>query len=199
MARRYVVRAVVGMVAAILVLGADPGVASARERENRCISPTGDNLNQTFDTDDGFVAPFCTRIISGEKWRPIVRIQVAGTERVFPDGYTPEHRNLVKDFLAKLVSTRYVVDAGTSQERTFVVTPDNLIIEIGNEAGGTKFVRWMPRLPKLAPGVHTVDGFVTMRADHWDGLGVDPAANLLPAGESLNLSVTFRVVRSRGD
>jgi hypothetical protein len=47
----------------------------------------------------------------------------------------------------------------------------------------------------LPPGDHTVDEYVTLSADFWDGLGLDPTMNLIPAGESLAVSVQFRVVK----
>jgi hypothetical protein len=37
--------------------------------------------------------------------------------------------------------------------------------------------------------------YVTLSADFWDGLGVDPAFNLIPAAKSLAGSVAFDVVK----
>jgi len=86
------------------------------------------------------------------------------------------------------------VDAGTSRQRSYSLSAGDLIVQTGAIPDGTRFVRWVtPPLHPLPPGDHTVDEYVTLSADFWDGLGLDPAVNLIPAGESLANPVGFTV------
>jgi hypothetical protein len=177
-----------------LMLGSSS--AAARKSANHCTTPAGEDLNQVFATRDAFVAPFCTEVQVGDRWRAILRIQVAGSDFTFPAGYHPDRLPLDADFLAKLVSATYVVDAGTAQERTYTFFADDLLIQAGAVPDGTRFVRWVtPALHPLSPGSHTVDEYATLSADFWDGLGLDPALNLIPAGRSQSGSVAFEVVK----
>ena len=188
--------------AAIAVLCASPafapGNAAAARTANHCITPAGDDLNDVFGTRDAFVAPFCTAVHVGDRWRAVLRVQAAGGDHVFPSGYAPSRVPLDDDFLAKLVSARFVVDPGTARERSYTFTRKQLVIEKGGLPDGSRFVRWVtPSLHPLPPGDHRVDEYVTLRADFWDGLGLDPSLNLLPAGESLAGAVEFTVIKRR--
>jgi hypothetical protein len=177
----------------LCALFAVPGSALAKRAENHCLSPVGEDLNEALGTTDALVTPFCTEVRAGDRWRPVLRVAAAGSDYVFPSGYAPTQPALDEDFAAKLVSVRYVVDAGTAQERTYVFPATRFDLELGVFPGGV-FVRWAtPPLHPLPPGDHTVDEYVTLSADFWDGLDVDPTANLIPAGESLAVSVGFTV------
>ena len=186
-----------GLLAALSVsLVVVPGTAFAKRSATDCITPAGEELNQTFETRDAFVAPYCTEMRTGDRWRAILRIAVAGSEPVFPGAYAPLRPRLDEDFLAKFVSARYVVDAGTSRERSYAFSAGDLVVQAGAIPDGTRFVRWVtPPLHPLPPGDHTVHEYVTLSADFWDGLGLDPAINLIPGGESLAGSVGFSVSR----
>ncbi|HYF25331.1 MAG TPA: hypothetical protein VD931_06295 [Baekduia sp.] len=188
-------RGTLGLALLASVIALWPSTTSARApAANQCVTPAGDDLNQTFATDDAFIAPFCRTARVGDHWRPIVRIAMAGSDPVFPSGFTPSAPDLLEDFFAKFVSARYVVDAGTKRERSFTFTADQLIFETGALPDGSVFVRWMPRLRPLPKGEHTVTEYLTLRADFWDGLGTDPQLNLIPAGESLVDQLAFTVV-----
>ena len=183
-------------VLAILSVAWAPGAAVAKQSGNHCISPAGEDLNEVFATRDAFVAPFCTEVHTGDRWRAILRIQVAGSDQVFPAGYVPSQTLLDEDFLAKFVSARFVVDAGTAQERSYTFPASELVIQTGALPDGSRFVRWVtPSMHPLPPGDHTLDEGGTLTADFWDGLGLDPAINLIPAGESFAGSVQFQVIK----
>src|SRR5688500_1160148 len=109
-------------IAAVIIGGALWGAtaAAAKPAGNHCISPAGDDLHQVLGPRNAFIAPFCTQAVTGDKWRAVLRVAVAGDDYVFPVGYEPSQPLLDEDFLAKFVSARYVVDAGTRQERTYV-------------------------------------------------------------------------------
>ena len=184
----------------IALLGAGTSPAAAeRPAADHCVSPAGDDLNAIFSTPDSLVAPFCTTIAAGDPWRAIIRIAASGSDHVFPAGYTAPTAPLDEDFLAKLVSVRLVVDAGTRTERSYLVTPDELILRHGGLPDSMRFVAWASeRRHPLPPGEHTVDQHVTLSAAFWDGLGLDPAVNQIPAGESFATRFVFDVVTPRG-
>jgi hypothetical protein len=134
----------------------------------------------------------------GDRWRKVLRIQVSGEEAVFPAGYEPSLTPLDADLLEKVIAIAYVVDAGTRHERTYTFSPDELETQTGSIPDGTRFVRWLsPSLHPLSPGVHIVDEYVTLSADFWDGLGLDPAINSIPTGTTLADSVEFNVEKRR--
>jgi hypothetical protein len=175
-----------------------PGAAVGKPVENHCLTPAGDDLNEVFSTRDAMITPFCTEAHVGDRWRKVLRAAVAGDDFVFPAGYSPSRLPLEQDLLAKVVSLRYVVDAGSRQERTYLFTLDDLIIETGALPDGTRFARWVtPSLHPLPLGTHTVDEYTTLSAEFWDGLGLEPGVNGYPAGESLADSVQFTVVKRK--
>ena len=179
-------------------LAAAPHAAVARERGDHCVNPAGVDLNEMFGTSDAIVSPFCTQVAVGERWRASLRVNIAGDDRVFPAGYAPSRSNLDRDFLAKFVSMRYVIDGGTKRERTLEFAASRMIVRSGALPDGTLFVNWLsPRFHPLPAGNHTVDQYITMSDDYWDGLGVDPSLNLLPEGESFAAAFTVRVAKPR--
>jgi hypothetical protein len=128
----------------------------------------------------------------------VLRTQVAGGDHVFPSGYAPSRPLLDEDFLAKFVSARFVVDAGSARQRSYNFPLRRLVIQKGVLPDGSRFVRWVtPSLRPLPPGDHTVDEYETLTSVFWDGLGLDPAVNSIPAGESADGSVQFRVIKRR--
>ena len=185
------------LLAMSFVVGSE-AAAAPKDRGNHCVSPAGEDLNEVFGTRDAFIAPFCNEAHVGDRWRAVLRVQAAGDDPVFPPGYVPSTPLLDEDFLAKFVAGRYVVDAGTKRERSYTFSRDELIVENGALPDDTRFVRWTtPSLHPLPPGQHTVDEYIVQSADFWDGLGLDPAVNFGPAGESLVGSVEFSVVKRK--
>lgn len=175
-----------------------PGSAAAAKPGNHCFTPTGDDLNAVFGTRDAFVAPFCSVVHVGDRWRAVLRVQAAGGDYVFPAGYAPSRVPLDDDFLAKLVSARFVVDPRTARERSYRFKAKELVIQKGGLPDGSRFVRWVtPSLHPLPPGDHTVAEYVTLGADFWDGFGLDPNVNLIPRGESAVGAVAFSVIKRR--
>lgn len=177
---------------AALAIATTPAAADARS--NSCVTPLGDDLNQTFDTTDAFVAPFCATLAPGTRWRPIAFLTAAEHDGVFPDGCRPSSDDGAADFLAKLVTVRYTVDAGTPRARTYAFDRSELMVQRGELPDGNLFVRWAPPpLPPLPPGRHVVDEYMTLNTEFWDGIGVDSSSNRIPAGESVAGSIAFDV------
>ena len=83
-----------------------------------------------------------------------------------------------------------------SSEPEYVFSPSETVVRTGELPDGTRFARWMtPRMHPLPPGTHTVHEYVTLSVDSWDGLGVEPTLNLIPAGESQAGYVEFEVLK----
>jgi hypothetical protein len=179
---------------ALLVSATTTSAAASGGRANHCVNRAGVDLNELYETNDAFVTPFCSDAHAGDWWRPLVRWVVAATHDVIPEGYEPVGETPRLDFLAKLESARYVVDAGTDREQTFVVDADELLIDTGTLPDGTEYVSYTPRLHPLVPGEHTIDIYATMSAETWDGLGLDEG-NHVPPGELLIGSVQLTVHR----
>jgi hypothetical protein len=182
------------MVALLLV--SNSGVAHG-ERDKRvipCISPSsGASLNEVFGVTDQVVTPFCTQVATGVHFWVPTRWFTATTHLLVPPGYGATAPTPAQDFVSKFVSATYVLDAGTRQERTYVVAARELMVRTDLVADGVLAVAWLARLPPLPPGPHSVRLSIVLRAEHWDGLGLDPAVNRLPAGETFWGAIAFTV------
>lgn len=175
-----------------------PGVAGAGAKKSpHCIAPTGANLNEVFNTSDAFVAPFCTEVATGAKWRPVLRWLVSNSWEFIPDGFTPTGETPIEDFLLKFEGSRYVVDAGTPREREYTFSAEELILMVVDTPDGPDFARWTPRLHPLPPGTHTVDKYDTYSDVLCDGFSEEDGGICVLAGENLAESVEF-VVRNEG-
>lgn len=175
-------------------LSGTSSTAAASKGKNHCVNPAGIDLNEFYGTNDAFITPFCTTAHTGEKWRPFVRWVVADTHEAVPEGYVPSRATPLEDFLSKFVSARYVIDARTKRGRTYEFAVADLMISVLDLPDNTSFVAWAPRLKPLPPGEHSVDIFITLTAEHCDGLTSERSASCAPAGESPSPPVNFRVV-----
>lgn len=185
------------LIALLLVWGDQSGAAAAR-RERHCFHPSGADMNEVHDTNHRIITDFCAVALPGERWIPVATWATNTTHEVIPEGYTPSRETPIEDFNAKLVGARYVIDAGTRHERTYSFSASQ-ILQTGLTVPGSDFPMsaFIAVLHPLRPGAHTVDIFLTISADHWDGFGVDPSANLFPAGEIHCSRVEF-TVRQQG-
>ena len=178
-----------------LVLGVSPMVSA--KKQNHCVNPAGIDLNAFYGTNDAFITPFCTVARTGDKWRPMVRWLVGDTHELIPADYVPARPTPLEDFLSKLISVRYVIDEGTKRERTYVFEANELIVVPTDLPDNSAFVTFTPRLKPLRPGEHSIDIYINMAAEHWDGLGLEADEHSAPAGESAAPSVEFRVVNKK--
>jgi len=168
--------------------------ADGGRRTNHCINRAGADLNELYETNDAFATPFCGDGHVGDWWRPLIRWVGAATHEVIPERYQPVGETPQLDFLAKLESARYAIDAGTDRQQTFTFDADELLIATGTLPDGTEFVAYTPRLHPLMAGDHTIDLYATMSAESWDGLGLEEG-DYLPRGELLLSSVQLTVHR----
>jgi hypothetical protein len=183
----------VALVVAMVLLGDQTG-AAAKPAERHCFHPGGADMNEVSDTSHRIITPFCTVALVGERWIPAASWATNTTYEVIPEGYTPSRATPIDDFNAKFVGARYVIDVGTKFERTYFFSASE-VLQTGLTVPGTDFPMSaiMAVLPPLPAGPHTVDILLTISADHWDGFGLDPSANLFPAGEIHCSHIEFTV------
>jgi hypothetical protein len=196
-----------------LSVGFMSGVAEAAPpREHSCPSPFFPNsdLNERYGVNERIIGPpGCRQAFAGEQWvRAVPPWITAEDDRTagYPSEYVPDLPNPIDDFNAKFKGARYVIDAGTAQEKTVTAGPE--ILRKGFEVpedlpgfGGLPFSSPVsPVFHPLSVGNHTINVFVTMSARHCNGLtpvpraalGLGPApapdgtpgAACLPAGDS---------------
>jgi hypothetical protein len=185
------------MLTAVLTTSPDLAVASPKKTPH-CVAPTGDDLNEIWGTRDAFVAPFCTEVRAGAWWRPVLRWLVADTWESTPAGFTPSGETPIEDFLMKFEGSRYVIDAGTRQEREYEFSAEEVMLLVADNPGGPDFARWAPRLHPLRPGVHTVEKYDIYSDMHCDGFSAEDGGICVHAGENLAESLEFVVSGGRG-
>jgi hypothetical protein len=167
---------------------------------NHCLAPGGD-ANQTLGVSEQIVgAPGCSVVNSGEFYVPLNYWFTNFSFAVVPDGFTSEHDTPMEDFLAKVVSIRFVVDADTHKERTFVFAAGDIVkLDTFDE-----FLPWFPpfpvvhflaKLPPLPPGDHSVQTFWTVSSLHCDGFGTAYRTNCFPPRETEYSRIRFAVVK----
>jgi hypothetical protein len=166
---------------------------------NHCFAPGGD-ANVIVDMSEQFVgAPGCAVVDTGEFYVPLIYWATNFSFEVVPDGFSPQGDTPMDDLFAKLVSLRYVVDAGTARERTLVFRPQ----DIARLDTFDEFLPWLPpfpvvhflaKLPPLPPGNHSVQTFWTVSALHCDGFDIAHRLNCFPPGETLYSTIRFTVV-----
>ena len=154
-----------------------------------CVTPDGTDLNVAFRTEQPIVTGFCTTIPDRLPWRAVTGWVTAPTHEVIPPGYVPTAVKPIDDFAKKFVRARYVIDRGTPRARTFEFDVKQLRLDRPPDLFG-----WASEpLRALQEGTHVVELHIFLWADHWDGLGLDPAFNRLPKGWSLFERITFTV------
>ena len=188
------------VLAASLTLGA--GAAVANTKGEHCIAPDGTDLNERYGVEATIVLPFCAQLRTGEHWTTSTRWFVAFSYEPgsVPPGFVPAGATPLDDYRAKFVAVRYVIDAGTKQERTSVFPNSNKlwtgVLPFGPPFGDLPQVNQITlgTLHPLSTGQHTIDGYLQFSALHCDGLGAIVDENCLPAGDSFFGRTTFDVV-----
>lgn len=171
-----------------------PSMAGAGSKKSPDCIIGGANLNEIYGTDEGFVVdPFCTEVATGARWRPILRWNVAGSWESVPDGFVPAGETPLDDFLLKFEGARYVVDAGTRQEREYVFSAEDLNLVAADLPDGWDFATWTPRMHPLSAGTHRVDKYTIFSATHCDGIPEAEGGICAPAGEHFAESVEFMI------
>ena len=201
------------LVAVLLVLAsATAGAAAANSRGNHCFSPEGVDGNELLGVSEQLLvsgAPpeaGCGPVHTGESYIPLLpACWVANNSwEVVPGDYTPSAATPVEDFVSKVRSATYVVDADTRQARSYRFgAQDILTVRVRDlfplSGADQTMVCFRAKLPPRPPGDHTVDLFVDMRARSCDGVGtvegVPGVINCVPAGRTQICRMHFTVVR----
>jgi len=179
----------VGLLVTSLSLGAS-GSSAAPDTVTPCITPSGIDLNERYGVSEAIVAPFCTEVASGRRWRVSTPWFMSPSFDAVPDGFEPAGETPIEDFIAKFIGVKYVVDPGTSQERTYAFgNVDDLSLIDDVLANPIT----LGRLGPSSVGDHVVDSYLMFSAMHCDGLAASLEENCLPAGEVYYSSVQFTV------
>ena len=186
------------IVVAVGVLGVclGPGASSSSAGPKpvpHCITPTAVDVNERYGVLEAIVAPFCTTLGSGRYWTVSNGWFMSPTFVAVPDGFAAAGATPLEDFIAKFIGVKYVVDPGTSKEKTYVfgndddlgIFNDGITVAANSVSLGT--------LKPLSVGDHVVDSYLLFSAMHCDGLVANVNENCLPAGETFFGSVQFTV------
>lgn len=184
----------IALALAVLAMAIVPSTASAAKEGNHCITPTGTDVNERWEVTEAIVAPFCTEIGSGQRWRVLQGWFMALTFKKVPRDFEPAGATPLEDFIAKFIGVKYVVDPGTAQEQTYIFTNVGdlgVIPEI--DGGAVVNPVTMGTLEPLSVGWHVVKSYFSMSAMHCDGFGRVIGQNCLPAGDTLYDDFAFEV------
>lgn len=181
--RRRGVMAVLGSLAALTTTMLTPDPAEARPPDTtHCVSPSGVDLNVIYDVPGRIVSGFCDYAFAGERFSPATGWFMSPAWDLTPPGFNPTGATPVEEFVARLDAVRFVIDAGTRQEKsvTFPSGPNLAVI-----TGGPFVVANIVTLGRIGPlsvGNHTIDTYLILDGPTCDGLGDVFADNCLPAG-----------------
>ena len=167
--------------------------------ENHCITPFGTDLNALFGISTQIVTPFCSQVDSGESWTtPGGTPWFMNTSfATVPEGFIAAGATPMEDFLAKFTAAKVVLDAGTSEEKTYIFPKSNKLWTgtfIGFPAVQTAT---LTILKPLSVGQHSVQLYWEFSAMHCDGFGNVVQDNCLGPGEvAYGPLITFQVTPS---
>ncbi len=183
-----------GVLIACLAVGAS-GASGTPKPVEHCITPTAVDLNERWGISEAIVAPFCTEVASGRGWIVSNAWFMNLAFDVVPASFVPAGATPLDDFKAKFIGVKYVIDAGTKQEKTYQFPSDESLGVILN-AGGFDVVNpiTLGTLKPLSVGDHVVDSYFLFSEMHCDGLGDVVEDNCLGPGEVLLSTVEFKVL-----
>jgi len=158
-----------------------------------CITPTAVDLNERYGVSEAIIAPFCTTLDSGRHWTVTNAWFMSPTFVAVPNGFVPAGLTPLEDFIAKFIGVKYVVDPGTSKEKTYVFGNDDDLAIFNDEETAIANAVSLGTLKPLSVGDHVVDSYLLFSAMHCDGIANVVEENCLPAGETWYSSVQFTV------
>jgi len=130
----------VGVLVACLTLGTS-GVCGGPKPVRHCITPTNVDLNVRYGISDAIVAPFCTEVTSGRRWVVSNGWFMNTFFEFVPVGFVPAGATPLEDFKAKFIGVKYVVDAGTPQEKTYQFPNDEslgIVLDASRRCGSVR-------------------------------------------------------------
>lgn len=175
-----------------------------RSGGNHCVSPEGVDANQLLGISQQLFLPgACGDVIeAGEFYVPLGPgwWTMNTFWQAMPADYTPSAPTPLQDFTSKVRSMIYVVDPGTSHERSYRFTAQDIMdVRTLHDFFPQTGPYWpvalfLAKLPPLPPGDHHLSTSIEMSARSCDGLGTDPAVDCLPAGVTRLQVCPFTVV-----
>ena len=171
--------------------------------DNHCVTPEGVDANELLGISQPLFMPgVCDVFEAGEFYVPLGSgwLNMNAFWETVPADYTPSAPTPLEDFTSKVRSMIYVVDPGTTRERTYrfraqdimdVRTLHDFFPQTGPDWPVALF---LPKLPPAPIGDHRVATSIDMSARSCDGLGTDPAVNCLPAGITRLQVCPFKVI-----
>jgi hypothetical protein len=174
-----------------------------RSTDNHCVSPEGVDANQLLGISQPLFLPgVCGDVIeAGEFYVPLGTgwLTMNTFWEAAPADYTPSATTPLEDFVSKVRSMIYVVDPGTTQERSYRYPAQNImdlrtLRDFFPETGPDWPVAlFLPKLPPLPPGDHHLSTSIEMSARSCNGLGT-ASTDCLPAGITRLQVCPFKVV-----
>jgi hypothetical protein len=179
---------------------------------NHCFSPEGVDGNEVLGVSEqllvGAAPPEagCGPVHTGEFYIPLLPAcwTANNSWEMVPADYTPAAPTPVEDFVSKVRSTTYVVDAGTPQARSYRFRAHDIlkVVRVRDlfpiSGADWSMVCFLAKLPPRPPGDHTVDLFLEMSARSCDGIGTLEAehgeVDCIGAGTTQICRLNFTVV-----
>jgi hypothetical protein len=180
------------------------GASAQKKARNACTTPFGLDLNALYGVSAQIVNGFCAEVGSGEKWIAAGPPWFVNDtfESVPEDGFQPAPgaTTPLEDFRAKFTELKLVIDPDTKHEETVrFPTSDQLFTGPGDAFPGNP-EGWVLISPialgtakPLPVGDHVVDVYWVFSDVHCDGVAPSLAENCFPAGDTLFLTVAFKV------
>ena len=171
--------------------------------DNHCVTPEGVDANELLGISEPLFMPgVCDVFEAGEFYVPLGSgwLNMNTFWEAVPGDYTPSAPTPLEDFTSKVRSMIYVVDPGTTRERTYrfraqdimdVRTLHDFFPQTGPDWPVALF---LAKLPPASIGDHRVATSIDMSARSCNGLGTDPGANCLPAGITRLQVCPFKVI-----
>lgn len=222
-ARWAAVAASLSLIGVLLVPGGTSSASPSPSPSTACLSDNGTDVGEYFGVRGDVVwpniqglSPSCLTVGQGNRFvRAHGWITQLSGRAVYPDGYGPDHRSPMADFLSKLTRSRYVISRDGQVEISRVVegralfghahlgrfgdlfvAPDTTLVPGATiEARSPEWTTLEPFDARHLPvGEHTIEIYWTLSEAHCDGFTRDTALSCLPAGETLTTQTTFTVV-----
>jgi hypothetical protein len=173
--------------------------------DNHCVSPEGVDANQLLGISEQLLEPGQCEPEVGDFWVPFTTASwTVNSSWQVPADYTPSAPTPLEDFVSKVRSMTYIVDAGTARERSYRFRAQDIMdvrsIRDFLPVTGPDFpsALFLAKLPPLPAGDHTFDAVLEMSARSCDGFGTGPS-NCLDAGTTRLGRCTFKVSREARD